>query len=158
MKKRYYYIEAMDKDTGEITFLKRFTYGLTILREKALCETKKQALSVLDVFEEYCCQHVFDKYTYRVRCTWEDSETWKEELKPQFDNAKSFYRRAYVEKTHTGYRLTSYDSEVAEISDGRVFLGCDWDYSRTTLRHVKEFLKQQGYKADSKDQIKQLYW
>ena len=158
MKKRYYYIEAMDNDTGEVLFLKRYRDELTNLREKALCETKNQALRVLDNYEESTYQHVFDKCTYKVRCSWEDSETWKEELKPQFGNAKSFYRRAYVEKTHTGYRLTSYDSEVAEISDGRVLLGCDWDYSRTTLRHVKEFLKQHGYKAENKEQIKRLYW
>ena len=49
-------------------------------------------------------------------------EAMDEELKPQFDNAKSFYRRAYVEKTHTGY------------------------------------LKQHGYKAENKEQIKRLYW
>lgn len=158
MKKRYYYIEAMDKDTGEVLFLKRYRGTLTNLREKALFETKNQALRALDSYEESTYQHIFDKCTYGVRCSWEDSETWEEELKPQFDNAKSFYRRAYVEKTHTGYRLTSYDSEVAEISDGRVFLGCDWDYSRTTLRHVKEFLRQHGYKADSKEEIKRLYW
>lgn len=158
MKKRYYYIEAIDKDTGEVTFLERYTYRVTSLREKALCENKALALRVLDDFEEYSYQHVFDKYTYKVRCTWEDSETWQAELKPEFDNAKSFWRRAYVDKTHTGYRLISYNSEVVEICDGRVYLGCDWDYSKTTLRHVKEFLKQHGYKADSKEQIKRLYW
>ena len=158
MKKRYYYIEAMDKDTGVVTFLERFTGRRTSLREKALCDSKELAIRVLDDFEEYSYQHVFDKFTYRVRCSWEDSERWEEELNPQFDNAKSFSRRAYVEKTHTGYRLTSYDSVVAEISEGRVFLGCDWDYSRTTLRHVKEFLKQHGYKAENKEQIKRLYW
>ena len=30
-------------------------------------------------------------------------------------------------------------------------------YSATTLRHIKEFLKQNGFKADSKSQIEKDY-
>ena len=56
-----------------------------------------------------------------------------------------------------GFLLESFRVPVVLISEKTVFLGTDWNYSRTTLRHVKEFLKQQGYKAESKEQILKDY-
>lgn len=36
--------------------------------------------------------------------------------------------------------LQSYDSQVAKIEKGLLILGNDWDYSRTTLKHVYLFI------------------
>lgn len=79
-------------------------------------------------------------------------------LQPQHDSRKSFYNKAVVEMTGTGYmKLYSYGALVAEIDAGAVKLRPKWDYSPTTLRHVKEFLKQNGHQADTKEQIQETY-
>ena len=73
------------------------------------------------------------------------------ELKPIFLNQKSFYNKAQIEKTSTGKKLYSYTLFVAEINGKKATV-----YnlqSDSTLRHVKEFLKQEGLKADNKKQI-----
>lgn len=81
------------------------------------------------------------------------------ELTPQYDSRKSFYNKAMVmenpeeskgdEYTKT---LMSYQTPVAAIqADGKaVVFGI---YSNTTLRHIKEFLLQNNFKAESKKQI-----
>lgn len=43
----------------------------------------------------------------------------------------------------------SYESRVCEITRDEnlnrvVKFGCDWDYSRTTMKHLAEFLRQNG--------------
>lgn len=37
--------------------------------------------------------------------------------------------------------LQSYNSLVVKISNGKITLGCDWDYSTTTSKHVYQFLE-----------------
>lgn len=86
------------------------------------------------------------------------------ELEARYDSHKSFYRKAYVE-TWGGWgqnaNLYSYDTLVAQIGymtiDGEEQFCCilhdDWNYSPTTLRHVKEFLRQFGFGAMSKSDI-----
>ena len=37
--------------------------------------------------------------------------------------------------------LQSYDSLVVELSNGKIILGRDWDYSTTTSKHVYMFLE-----------------
>lgn len=46
----------------------------------------------------------------------------------------------------------SYDSRVCEIRGREVTFGCDWDYSRTTLKHLYTFLDDNGLSSlrDSK--------
>ena len=87
----------------------------------------------------------------------------KQELKPIYDTAKEFYKKAFYtkEKTTTSiiYKLYSYNSLVAILEVGKdlevyynnkiVRLYLDHDrqnqkdfYSKTTLRHIKEFIKQ----------------
>ena len=78
------------------------------------------------------------------------------ELRPIFSNQKSFYNKAQVEKTATGKRLYSYTLFVAEVNGKKASV-----YnlqSNSTLRHVKEFLKQEGLKAENKKQIMQDYF
>ena len=80
------------------------------------------------------------------------------ELMPKYDARKSFYGKAKVETdTELGVTsLYSYGTLVAAVfwhlgDKGRaVVYG---DYSATTLRHIKEFLKQHGFAAKTKDQI-----
>jgi len=72
-------------------------------------------------------------------------------LKPSYDSRKSFYGKAIVEVQDNKHILYSYNTKVAEI-DGetaRVF----GTYSITTLRHIKEFLLQHGFKVVNKIQI-----
>lgn len=39
----------------------------------------------------------------------------------------------------------SYTSVVAKIQNGNVYVSTNWDYSRTTSKHLYIFLAQQGY-------------
>lgn len=78
-------------------------------------------------------------------------------LIPQYDSRKSFYNKAIVESTNDKITLYSYNTRVAEINNGKVQLLNAWDYSSTTLRHTKEFLKQNGFIAESKSQIAKDY-
>ena len=81
------------------------------------------------------------------------------ELIPQFDSSQSFYRMAMVSVFDNGLLLRSYGTLVAEIDTetNEVELYNYWDASQTTLRHVKEFLRQNGFKAETKAQIKADY-
>ena len=79
------------------------------------------------------------------------------ELLPEHDSAKSFYGKARVVilSPFEVKFLTSYGVEVAKIENGQATV---FDtYSQTTLRHIKEFLKQDGFKAESKGQIENDY-
>lgn len=74
----------------------------------------------------------------------------REELKPIYDSAKSFYRKAFIEKYNDKIKLYSYNTRVATIyltESGRYYsLNSDVReellFSHTTLRHIKEFLNQ----------------
>ena len=67
-------------------------------------------------------------------------------LKPVHDRHKSFYKRAYVKRLHTTgvVYLISYETYVCFFdAKGRFFR--TWrGYSRTTMRHIVEFVKQFG--------------
>jgi hypothetical protein len=83
------------------------------------------------------------------------------DLSTQFDARASFYGKARVEVNDTGVKhLVSYNTHVATIfpenSTGRGEVAraeVYGTYSQTTLRHIKEFLKQDGFKADNSKQI-----
>jgi hypothetical protein len=80
------------------------------------------------------------------------------ELSPQYDSSKSFYGKAKVVTDSDGTQiLYSYDTPVVEIKDDKVVLKPMWDSSATTLRHVKEFLKQNGFEVGSKAQLAKMY-
>lgn len=75
------------------------------------------------------------------------------DLKPQYDARQSFYNKATVDTGDKGdkNKLYSYNTLVAEMKDGKpVVYGT---YSQTTLRHIKEWLKQNGFKAENAKQI-----
>ena len=79
----------------------------------------------------------------------------KTELKTQYDTRKSFYGKAVVEQEENTTNLFSYNTKVATISkDGtaQVFN----THTQTTLRHVKAFLQQNGFRADRDSDRKQM--
>lgn len=72
-------------------------------------------------------------------------------LNPNYDPKKSFYGKAVVITEGNTIKLKSYNTIVAKITDNKPVV---FDtYSNTTLRHIKEFLRQYGFKADTKQQI-----
>ena len=86
-----------------------------------------------------------------------------EYLQPRFDSRQSFYNKATVTEDTNGKYLTSYNTVVARITDKNngyqiaPYAEVYGTYSQTTLRHIKEFLKQNGFKAESKAQIEKDY-
>lgn len=80
------------------------------------------------------------------------------ELSTRYDSRKSFYGKARVEADYPEVRLISYATHVASIR----YNGQPEDkgtpevfgtYSQTTLRHIKEFLKQYGFPVANSKQI-----
>ena len=72
----------------------------------------------------------------------------KEWLEPRYDSRQSFYKKAYIVRDGKIVKLYSYDTEIATINyrkkeGNRISLTWAWDYSNTTLRHLKEFLAQE---------------
>ena len=74
------------------------------------------------------------------------------ELKPRFENCKSYYKKAHVTDTDQGIELRSYNTPVCWVLYGKASVDSS-KLTATTLRHIKEFLKQKGFKALSKSQI-----
>ena len=66
-----------------------------------------------------------------------------EELTVRYDARNSFYGKAMVDYSRGVKTSFSYGTKVVTIKNNIVTLGASYDYSQTTLRHVKEFLKQE---------------
>ena len=79
------------------------------------------------------------------------------ELCPYYDSAQSFYGKAKVFEIENDVFLMSYDTIVAFFNKNTRTVGVVDTYSATTLRHIKEFLKQNGFKAETKKQIENDY-
>ena len=77
------------------------------------------------------------------------------ELNANYDARNSFYGKAKVIEQDNKKTLISYNTEVATIENG--IAKVNDTYSQTTLRHIKEFLLQNGFKADSKKEIEKNY-
>jgi hypothetical protein len=85
------------------------------------------------------------------------------ELMPKWDARKSFYGKARVRNNDGDLELISYSTRVAVIYNTKTDSNGEWlnepsasvygSYSATTLRHIKEFLLQNGFKAENKKQI-----
>lgn len=79
------------------------------------------------------------------------------ELIPQYDSRKSFYGKARVRNNDGDLELISYSTRVAVIHQATEAdpksASVYGLYSQTTLRHIKELLKQNGFKADNAKQI-----
>lgn len=79
------------------------------------------------------------------------------ELYPYYDSAKSFYSKAKILEIEDDVFLISYDTIVAFYNRNTRIARVMGTYSATTLRHIKEFLKQNGFKAKDKAQIEKDY-
>lgn len=79
--------------------------------------------------------------------------TQRFELSAIYDARNSFHGKAMVEITDTEKVLYSYNTKVCMITDKVVLFNVPQLWSDTTTRHIKEFLKQNDYRADSKAQI-----
>lgn len=77
------------------------------------------------------------------------------ELKPK--NQKSFYGKANVRTEGNKIILKSYETDVSYIDTNTQKAFVLGDYSRTTLNHIQEFLKQNGFKAETPTQILKDY-
>ena len=80
------------------------------------------------------------------------------ELSARYDSRQSFYGKAQVAIENNEKVLYSYNTKVAKIDkDGKPVLYSLWDCSNTTLRHVKQFLKQEtNFFIDKKKDIEKL--
>ena len=79
------------------------------------------------------------------------------ELKPVFDRSKSYFGKAEIKKEGNETILYSYGEKAVGIINSKVKLYYHWDYSQTTLVHTKEFLKQNGFYAETRKQIRSEY-
>lgn len=65
---------------------------------------------------------------------------------------KGYYGKAKVHELGDGTKvLTSYDTHVAEIKDGKLSV-FGW-YSMTTARHINEFAMQHGFPKMTKKEM-----
>ena len=98
---------------------------------------------------------------YIIDDVLDESKSIKEspsyDMRPQYDSRQSFYGKARVDDDGGELTLYSYNTPVAKISGGKVQLLPKWDLSQTTLRHVKEFLRQNGFEAVSLAQMRRDY-
>lgn len=78
-------------------------------------------------------------------------------LDARYDSRKSFYGKAQVIEDNYSKTLYSYNTPVCEIGKRGAIVFDFYPLSPTTLRHIKEFLLQNGYKAESKAQILKDY-
>lgn len=83
-------------------------------------------------------------------------DTNKVELEAIYDKRNSFYRKAMVERIDdNNAKLYSYNTLVAEIKNGKPVIHGEW--SQTTNRHIVEFLKQNGFRAENSKQVHKDY-
>lgn len=86
----------------------------------------------------------------------------KKELIPVYENVKSYYNKAEVKRYYNKYNiiikyeLLSYNIIVLTYKDSKIKLNKKIDInllmSKTTLRHIKEFIKQYYYLLDEETQ------
>ena len=67
------------------------------------------------------------------------------EMKPQFENVKSYYKKANMDYFFDTVSLWSYNTLVAKYYTDKGVLEIYGEYSNTTLRHIKEFAQQMGF-------------
>ena len=78
-------------------------------------------------------------------------------LETIYDGRNSFYGKARIEIEGNIITLISYSTEVALINTKKNIAFVKGMYSQTTLRHIKEFLLQYGFKAETWKQIEADY-
>lgn len=102
---------------------------------------------------------LYNKYALSPFTLKEDTT---KKLEPKFDSRKSFYGKARVIEKDDGSKvLYSYSTPVVRIKDGKATLlrkgYVGWNASPTTLRHVKDFLAQNGFEVGSYKDLAKMY-
>lgn len=82
------------------------------------------------------------------------------ELKPTWSKLKSFHEKAMVGTNEKGDKyLKSFGFLVCEIINGQVKIHNEvekWD-SKSTIRHINNFLYENGFKTGNKNELVELY-
>lgn len=132
----------------------------------ALEDIKEEEIAVTPKFLNKNKQKVNESKVSGNSKKIDESSNLKEEpvydLQTQFDSRKSFYGKAVVDSKEDGSKvLYSYGTPVCRIEDGKATLlrkgYRGWSSSQTTLRHVKEFLKQNGFEVGSYKELAKMY-
>ena len=75
------------------------------------------------------------------------------QLESIYSTQKSFYGKAVVDVLDNGHKiLTSYNTDVCELDENNNIIEIGY-YSRTTARHINEFLMQHGHNKMTKKEI-----
>ncbi len=80
----------------------------------------------------------------------------KKELMPIYEEVKSYYKKAYIKKYYNKnglinkYELISYKTSILYLENSKIHfnykdINNKKIYTQTTLRHIKEFIKQYYY-------------
>ena len=81
-------------------------------------------------------------------------------LEPKFEGKKSYYGKAVVVCETDGNvcikTLTSYQTRVMRVEDGKLYRRQGQPCSATTARHMREFAQQEGFDWMSKSQMLEL--
>lgn len=74
------------------------------------------------------------------------------------EKVEQFYNKnQFIIRGENGVTFQSYKSTIANIdSNGNLTLFSDWDYSKTTLKHLYLFLSDYIYRLKASDNYKKL--
>lgn len=79
--------------------------------------------------------------------------TKKYNLETIYSTQKSFYGKAVVTELDNGHKvLTSYNTNVCELDQNNNIVEIGY-YSKTTAKHVNEFIMQNGHNGMTKKEI-----
>lgn len=113
-------------------------------------EDLKNALSVEDYgkLPQYCPP-------IKSNITVKESSLKESALEPQFAGRKSFYGKADVREENGWKILKSYSTDIVKAKDGKFEMITNDidDLTQTTLRHVREFLQQEGITPPTKSEL-----
>lgn len=66
-------------------------------------------------------------------------------LQPEYGGRQSYYGKALVEVNNDGKTLYSYNTPIMRIKDGNIEMLCAPEHlTNTTIRHIREFMQQEG--------------
>ena len=81
----------------------------------------------------------------------------EDNLEPKYSNRRSFYGKADVRTEGDAKILRSYDTDVVKIEGDEITVLCEpKDLTQTTLRHIREFLQQEGFEPLTKQELLKL--
>ena len=61
------------------------------------------------------------------------------------NNNGNYATNQFIIKTKKATYFQSYDSIICKLDGKNIILSMNWDYSKTTMKHLYMFLRQYGY-------------